>query len=168
MIARDRPTATGDLPLTPFALLYALHVLAATIWVGGMFFAWMVLRPAAVTMLQAPERLKLWADVFRRFFHWVWVTVLVLPISGIGLWHMRFGAMASVPRYVHIMAGLYLIMLALFLRIQLLQLPALKRAIAAEDWPAGGAVLGGIRRLVGINLVLGLAIIALASARPAL
>lgn len=154
--------------MTPFALLYALHVLAATIWVGGMFFAWMVLRPAAGAMLQAPERLKLWADVFRRFFLWVWVAVLVLPISGIGMWHMRFGTLESAPRYVHIMAGLYLVMLALFLRIQLLQLPALKRAISAEDWPAGGAVLGRIRRLVGINLALGLAVVALASARPPL
>lgn len=112
--------------MTPFALLYALHVLAATVWVGGMFFAWMVLRPAAVAMLQAPERLRLWTDVFRRFFVWVWVAVLVLPISGIGMWHMRFGALESAPRYVHIMAGLYLVMLALFLRIQLLQLPSLK------------------------------------------
>ncbi|AHY43611.1 hypothetical protein CXK93_11435 [Stutzerimonas decontaminans] len=152
--------------MTPFALLYALHVLAATVWVGGMFFAWMVLRPAAVAMLQAPERLKLWADVFRRFFVWVWVAVLVLPVSGIGMWHMRFGALESAPRYVHIMTGLYLVMLALFLRIQLLQLPALKDAVNADRWPEGGAVLGQIRRLVGINLVLGMLVIALASARP--
>ncbi|MCQ4296510.1 CopD family protein [Pseudomonas stutzeri] len=152
--------------MTPFASLYALHVLAAMVWVGGMFFAWMVLRPAAVATLQAPERLKLWADVFRRFFVWVWVAVLVLPLSGIGMWHMRFGVLESAPRYVHIMTGLYLVMLALFLRIQLLQLPALKRAIAAEQWPDGGAALGQIRRLVGINLMLGLLVIALASARP--
>ncbi len=152
--------------MTPFAMLYALHVLAATMWVGGMFFAWMVLRPAAVAVLQAPERLRLWADVFRRFFVWVWVAVLVLPISGIGMWHMRFGPLESAPRYVHIMAGLYLVMLALFLRIQLLQLPALKRAIEGEQWPAGGASLGKIRRLVGVNLILGLLVVALASARP--
>ena len=31
--------------MTPFAALYAVHVLAALVWVGGMFFAWMVLRP---------------------------------------------------------------------------------------------------------------------------
>ncbi|CEG51267.1 CopD family protein [Stutzerimonas stutzeri] len=152
--------------MTSFALIYTLHVLAATVWVGGMFFAWMVLRPAALTMLQAPERLTLWADVFRRFFVWVWVAVLVLPLSGIGMWHMRFGTLESAPRYVHIMAGLYLVMLALFLRIQLLQLPALRRAVNAEQWPDGGAVLGQIRRLVGTNLVLGLLVIALASARP--
>jgi len=152
--------------MTSFALLYTLHVLAATVWVGGMFFAWMVLRPAAVAVLQAPERLTLWADVFRRFFVWVWVAVLVLPLSGIGMWHMRFGPLESAPRYVHIMAGLYLVMLALFLRIQLLQLTVLKRAVEAERWPDGGAVLGQIRRLVGINLVLGLLVIALASVRP--
>lgn len=152
--------------MTSFALLYTLHVLAATVWVGGMFFAWMVLRPAAVAVLQAPERLTLWADVFRRFFVWVWVAVLVLPLSGIGMWHMRFGPLESAPRYVHIMAGLYLVMLALFLRIQLLQLPVLKRAVEAERWPDGSAVLGQTRRLVGINLLLGLLVIALASARP--
>lgn len=152
--------------MTAFALPYSLHVLAAVIWVGGMFFAWMVLRPAAVSELQAPERLKLWAEVFRRFFKWVWVTVLILPISGIGMWHMRFDGLNATPRYVHIMTGIFLVMLALFLRIQLLQLPELKRAIAAQNWPEGGAALGKIRRLVGINLLLGLLVVALASARP--
>ncbi|MBC8648019.1 hypothetical protein GYM54_21060 [Pseudomonas sp. MTM4] len=152
--------------MTAFALPYSLHVLAAMIWVGGMFFAWMIVRPAAVSELQAPERLKLWAELFRRFFKWVWITVLVLPISGIGMWHMRFDGLAAAPRYVHIMAGIFLVMLALFLRIQLLQLPELKRAIAAQNWPEGGAALGRIRRLVGINLLLGLLVIALASARP--
>ncbi len=152
--------------MTAFAALYSLHVLAAVIWVGGMFFAWMVLRPAAVSQLQAPERLKLWAEVFRRFFNWVWVTIVVLPISGIGMWHMRFDGLEAAPRYVHIMSGVFLVMLALFLRIQMLQLPELKRAIADEKWQEGGAVLGRIRRLVGINLLLGLAVVALASARP--
>lgn len=152
--------------MTAFALLYSLHVLAAVIWIGGMFFAWMVLRPAAVSELQAPERLKLWSEVLRRFFKWVWITVLVLPISGIGMWHMRFEGLAAAPRYVHIMAGLFLVMLALFLRIQLLQLPELKRAVSTQSWPEGGAALGKIRQLVGINLLLGLLVVALASARP--
>jgi uncharacterized membrane protein len=29
--------------MTAFSLVYTLHVLAALIWVGGMFFAWMIL-----------------------------------------------------------------------------------------------------------------------------
>ena len=39
--------------MTPYAPLYALHLLAAVVWVGGMFFAWMILRPAAVSALDA-------------------------------------------------------------------------------------------------------------------
>ncbi len=152
--------------MSPFAMTYALHLLAALVWVGGMFFAWMVLRPAAVSVLDAPARLKLWVEVFRRFFHWVWAAVLVLPITGVGMLQLRFAGFESAPRYVHIMMGLYIAMLALFLRVQVLQLPELRRAVAAEDWPSGGAVLGRIRRLVGINLILGLVLASIAAARP--
>lgn len=53
-------------------LIYKLiHLLAAIVWVGGMFFAYMVLRPAAVEVLEPPARLRLWNVVFRRFFPWV-------------------------------------------------------------------------------------------------
>lgn len=152
--------------MTPFAALYAVHVLAALVWVGGMFFAWMVLRPAAVQALDAPARLQLWVEVFRRFFLWVWVAVVLLPVSGVGMMHMRFAGFDGAPRYVHIMMGLYIAMLALFLRVNALQLPELRRAVAAEDWPAGGAVLARIRRLVGSNLLLGLFLVAIAAARP--
>ena len=148
------------------ALLYSLHALAALVWVGGMFFAWMILRPAAVTSLEAPARLTLWAEVLRRFFLWVWLAIVLLPISGVGLLHLRFGGFAGAPKYVQIMMGLYIAMLALFLRVQLLQLPPLRQAIATQDWPAGGAALGRIRQLVGYNLLLGLALIAIATARP--
>jgi uncharacterized membrane protein len=152
--------------MTPYAPLYALHVLAALAWVGGMFFAWTILRPAAVTALQAPERLALWVAVFKRFFVWVWVAVLILPISGMGMIHMTFKSMENLPRYVQIMMGLFVAMLALFLRVRLLALPALQRAVEAQDWPAGGAELARIRRLVGFNLLLGVLVVAIAAARP--
>ena len=143
-----------------------VHLLAVVVWVGGMFFAWMILRPAAVAALEAPARLKLWLEVFPRFFYWVWAAVLVLPITGVGMLHLRFNGFDSAPRYVHIMMGLYIAMLALFLRIQALQLPELRRAVEAQDWPNGGAVLGRIRRLVGLNLLLGLLLVSIAAARP--
>jgi uncharacterized membrane protein len=126
----------------------------------------MILRPAAVSALEAPARLKLWLEVFQRFFYWVWAAVIVLPITGVGMLNLRFAGFETAPRYVHIMIGLYIAMLALFLRVQALQLPELRRAVAAEDWPSGGAVLGRIRRLVGINLILGLVLIGIAAARP--
>ena len=152
--------------MTVFSLAYALHVLAALIWVGGMFFAWMILRPAAMAALDGPARLKLWVNVFQRFFVWVWVAVLVLPISGVGLLQLRFNGFETAPRYVQIMMGLYVVMTALFIRIQALKLPELRTAVAAEDWPAGAAALGQIRKLVGINLIVGLVLVAIASARP--
>lgn len=132
-----------------FALPYTLHVLAALVWVGGMFFAWLVLRPATVAALEGPARLRLWVEVFRRFFGWVWLAVAILAISGIGMLHMRFSGFETAPRYVHVMIGGGIAMFALFMRIQALLLPELKAAVQAEDWPTGAAVLGRIRRMVG-------------------
>ncbi|MBT8764629.1 CopD family protein [Metapseudomonas boanensis] len=152
--------------MTPHAALYAIHLLAALIWVGGMFFAWMVLRPAAVETLEPPARLKLWVEVFRRFFVWVWVAVLVLPFSGVGMLHMGYASLEAAPRYVHMMIGLYIAMLALFLRVSALLLPQLRAAVSKQDWPAGGAVLGRIRRVVGFNLLLGMMLVAIVAARP--
>ena len=152
--------------MTAFALAYSLHVLAALIWVGGMFFAWMILRPAAIKALEGPARLKLWVEVFQRFFVWVWIAVVVLPISGVGLLQMRFNGFETAPRYVQIMMGLYIVMVALFIRIQSLQLPELRKAVEAQAWADGAAVMGKIRRLVGCNLIVGLVLVAIAAARP--
>ncbi|HEY0285961.1 MAG TPA: CopD family protein [Pseudomonas sp.] len=152
--------------MTLFALVYTLHVLAAFLWVGGMFFAWMILRPAIIVALEGPQRLKLWVQVFARFFVWVWVAVVVLPITGIGIIELRFSGFETAPRYVQVMIGLYVVMVALFIKIQSVQLPELQRAVDAQKWPDGVAALGKIRRLVGVNLIVGIVLVAIAAARP--
>ncbi|KQZ80583.1 CopD family protein [Pseudomonas sp. Root562] len=152
--------------MTPFSLVYSLHVLAALVWVGGMFFAWMVLRPAAMTALEGPARLKLWIEVFQGFFRWVWGAVVLLPVSGVVMLNLNFSGFEHAPRYVQVMMGLFVVMTALFIRIQALMLPELRVAVLAQDWPAGAAVLGRIRRLVGINLIVGLVVVVVAAARP--
>lgn len=149
-----------------FNLLYTLHVLAAVVWVGGMFFAWVILRPVAAATLEGPVRLGLWAGIFPRFFSWVWLCLLTLPISGVAMLHLRYHGFDGAPRYVQAMMGLFVVMVALFLRVQGLQLPALRRAVGAQDWAAGAAAMVTIRRLVGVNLAIGLAVIAMASWRP--
>ncbi|SFW81184.1 CopD family protein [Pseudomonas sp. NFACC10-1] len=154
--------------MTAFSTVYTLHLLAALVWVGGMFFAWMVLRPAVIAALEGPSRLKVWVQVFPRFFAWVWAAVVLLPITGIGMIQLNFTGFETAPRYVQIMMGLYVVMVALFLRIQSLQLPELRRAVETEQWAEGAAALGHIRRLVGINLIIGLAVVMLAAARPGL
>ena len=92
------------------AVAMMLHMLSATVWVGGMFFAYMVLRPAA-GLLEPPQRLSLWAQVFMGFFPWVWFAILTLLLSGYGMLFKFFGGMAAAPIYVHIMQGIGLIMI---------------------------------------------------------
>ena len=41
------------------SLALSLHVLFAVIWVGGMFFAYIVLRPVAAELLDLEQRLRL-------------------------------------------------------------------------------------------------------------
>ena len=81
------------------ALLVALHVLAAVVWLGGMFFAYMVLRPAAGPLEQR-ERFALWHRVFGRFFPWVWASIVLLLVTGYGMLFRGFGGFAGAPALV--------------------------------------------------------------------
>ncbi len=67
---------------------------------------------------------------------------MILPISGVGLLQLRFNGFETAPRYVQIMMGLYIVMVALFIRVQSLQLPELRKAVLDEQWAAGAAVIG--------------------------
>lgn len=149
----------------PVKFLYLLHVLATVIWVGGMFFAHMCLRPVAMAQLEPPLRLKLWRGVFGRFFPWVWTAVILLIASGV-MMILQMGGMASVPIYVHIMATIGYVMAGIFAFIFFVPYPRLRRAVEAEDWPTAGAALNRIRPLVGVNLTLGLTNIVLVFVAP--
>lgn len=148
-------------------LLYLVHVLATVVWVGGMFFAHLCLRPVALAQLEGPQRLRLWRSVFGRFFPWVWLSVVLLLASGHGLIH-SFGGFKAVPVHVHAMTGIGYLMAAIFAFIYFVPYARLRRAVAAENWKAGAAAQDLIRRLVGTNLVLGLANVALVFVLPAL
>lgn len=141
-----------------------LHLLAAVIWVGGMFFAYMCLRPAAASLLDPPLRLPLWVQTFSRFFPWVWGVVVLMPVTGYWMIFTMFGGMAGSPIYVHIMNGLGIIMILIYMHVFFAPYRRLKNAVITEDWQAGGKSLNQIRILVGINLMLGLLVIITASA----
>lgn len=140
-----------------------LHLLAAVVWVGGMLFAYVCLRPVAATLLETPQRLRLWIGVFRRFFLFVWLAVLILPASGLYLAFSMFGGLARAPLHVHIMLGAGTVMILLFLHVYFAPYRRLRRAVAGEEYQEGARQLARIRRLVGINTLLGLAVIAVAS-----
>lgn len=135
-----------------------LHVISDVIWIGGMFLAYMVVRPAAAEVLEPPQRLKLWTGIFRRFFPWVWAAVALILGSGF----VMMGQMGAVPAYVVAMTAIGVVMSMIFMHIYFAPFGRLKRAVAAEDWKAGGAALNQIRILVATNLGLGLINIAVA------
>lgn len=137
------------------AFFKLLHLLSVVIWIGGMFFAYMVLRPAAVDVLQPPERLRLWDNVFRRFFNWVWAGVGLILVSGFYMIY-QFGGMAHVPPYIHIMMLLGLVMSGIYIYVFFGCYVPLHLHVSKERWKEAGEILGKIRKLVAVNVTLGM------------
>src|SRR5512139_1776185 len=137
--------------LMSFAIV--LHLLSAVIWVGGMIFAHQMLRPVAAELLEPPLRQPLWVGVFNRFFPAVWGIIFLLPITGYWMIFGVMGGFAKVGLYVHLMQGLGLLMIALFLYIYFVPFQKLKAAVAEKAWPKGKAHIDRIRDMVGINTI---------------
>lgn len=140
-------------------LFKLIHLIAVLIWVGGMFFAYMVLRPAAVEVLQPPERLRLWDNVFRRFFNWVWSALGAILATGFYMIY-QYGGMLYVPHYVQVMLLLGLLMACVYGYVFFSCYVQLSLHVAKERWKEAGEILGKIRKLVAVNLTLGLLTIA--------
>jgi uncharacterized membrane protein len=134
----------------------ALHVLAAVIWVGGMFFAHMFQRPAAAR--QEPlQRLTLWRHTFTGFFPWVWGSIVVLLATGYWMLFAVHGGFGGAGIHIHIMHATGWIMILLFCHLYFAPYRRLRRALDGGDLAAAAKQLGQIRRIVGINMLLGLA-----------
>ncbi len=142
------------------SIAIALHVLSIVIWVGGMFFAHQVMRPAAVTTLEPPQRLRLWVAGFKRFFPWVWVCIAIVLVTGFWM----FFQPPKPPLYTHIMLGLGIVMMFIFFHVFFAPYNKLKKAVKEENWKDGGAALNQIRLLVGINTLVGIITIIVATA----
>jgi len=139
-------------------LALTLHILSAVVWVGGMFAAYICLRPAAGA-LETPQRLKLWRGFFAKFFPWVWVSAVLLIASGYWMLSVYFGGFRGAPPYVDAMQALGWVMVLLFAGLFHGPWLAFKRAVDAEDWPAAGARLNQIRQIIMINLPIGLIVV---------
>ncbi len=144
------------------AFAITLHCLAAVIWVGGMFFAYLSLRPAANSLHHA-IKLTLWRDVFKRFFPWVWLSIISLLLSGLWITIKELGGMAQVGVHVHIMLTLGLIMMLIFAHLYFSPFNKLKKAVAEHEWELAAKALNQIRQLILVNLSLGLLVVVIAS-----
>ena len=123
-------------------MLVALHALAAVVWVGGMFFAYMVLRPSAGP-LEPPLRLALWARIFGRFFPWVWASIAVLLVSGYAMLFLRFGGFAGAGLHIHVMQVTGILMMALFLHLFFAPWRRFSRAVETGAFQDAAASLDG-------------------------
>lgn len=141
-----------------------LHVAAVVIWVGGMIFAHAFLRPVAAVQLQPPQRLQLWVGVFQRFFPIVWLSIILILLTGYGVIFAYYpDGFKGLPMHINLMMGLGIVMMLIFFHVFFAPFKRLKKAVAAEDWPAGGKALAQIRQLVGINMTIGLITAAIAT-----
>jgi len=138
--------------------LLALHLLSAVFWVGGMAFAYWVLRPAAGA-LDPPMRLPLWRRVFERFLPWVGIAVAVLLASGYAMMGKYFGGFAGAPLYINVMQGLGILMVLLYLHLFFAPWKRLRRALDQGALPDAGKALNQIRQIVAINLALGVVVV---------
>lgn len=137
-------------------LAISIHIIAATLWVGGIFLVFQVFRPAAMS-LEPPIRLKLFLNVFSRFFPWVWLFIVLLVLSGYWDWQSRFSALEPTPIYLHAMHIIGWVMIALFAWLYFKPFAQLKKAIAEENYPLAGATINTkMKPIIIINLTLGL------------
>jgi len=147
------------------AIAITLHLLAAVVWVGGMFFAVYVLRLAAGPMAPG-DRLPLWHRTFTKFFPWVWLAVFLLPATGYVLIYDLHGDFSNLPVPYHLMHALGWIMILIFLHLWFAPYGRFKRALAAGDMLEAGKQLNTIRVLVTTNLYLGLTNVLIGTSGP--
>lgn len=145
--------------MTDLSIAITLHALSAVIWVGGMFFAYMAMRPAVGKVIDPAQRPELWCHTLSRFFGWVWLCLVVLLLSGYYMIFKVLGGMAGLGLHIHLMQGLGILMMLIFLHAFFAPYGRLKRAVSDGNHEAGAASIGQIRFLVGLNLILGLVVV---------
>ena len=150
--------------LNDWLIAVALHQFGTLVWIGGMFFAHTAVRPAANRWLEPPVRLPLMLSVFRRFFPWVWVAIILLWGSGLWMFVGHQGSGAGL--HVHAMMGLAALMTLIFLVIWFLPYRGMRKAIEQENWAVAGSRVAWVRGLILVNLGLGLVTAVLGAAGP--
>ncbi|VAW96996.1 hypothetical protein MNBD_GAMMA22-3036 [hydrothermal vent metagenome] len=145
------------------SIFNSLHLVAAVIWVGGMFFAYMILRPAAASLLPPPERLQLWSLCFNKFFLWVWIAIATILATGYFMVFNTYNGFSNAPIFVIAMHWLGIIMVLIFMHVFFAPYKRLKIAVQEGNWQAAAGKLAQIRILVAINTTIGLVILVIAS-----
>jgi len=148
------------------ATLKSIHLLAMFVWLGGMFFTLVCLRPALGVLEPPPQRLRLMNAVLTRFFAAVsWAAGLMLATGVLMLPRGASSGVQPVPA-ITAMAALGVVMICVFVFVRLVPFRRLQAAIAESDAPGAAAALNGIRVLVVLNLAIGVAIVLITQFLP--
>jgi uncharacterized membrane protein len=137
-----------------YTVMLCLHVLGIIVWVGGMFLMHFAVRPAAARLLAPPQRLPLLAAVLDGFFRWVTIAVLLVLASGAAM-IVGGGGFVNAHVSVHVMLALGVVMTAIYGYVRWIPFRSLQAAVSGSDWPSAALALDHVRRLVSVNLTLG-------------
>jgi uncharacterized membrane protein len=154
-----------------YALLKLFHLLSIGLWVAGMGFTLLILRPALAD-LEPVHRLRVMHAVLRRFFRAVLGASLIALLTG--FWMLgrsaktvvQAGGTFEMPLAWTVMAVLGTLMVALFFHIRFALFPRLDRALQASESAEAAAALDAIRRWVAVNFGLGLVVVVVTAFRP--
>jgi uncharacterized membrane protein len=133
-------------------LMRVLHLLGAVVWVGGMFFALLIMRPALAS-LDPPQRIDVYRAAFHRFFRLIWLVMPGMLLTGYIMLFGAFGGFADATWNIQMMHMLGLAMTAIFLGIWFRPYQRFRNG--------QGRAIEIIRPLLIANLVLGLITIVL-------
>jgi uncharacterized membrane protein len=151
---------SGTVAIATIALI--AHVLSAVVWVGGMFFALLALRPAAGPLDPGP-RLELWQRVFSRFFRWVIVAIVLLLVSGYAMVFGVYAGFRGAGLHIHLMQGTGILMMLAFFHLYFAPWRRFQAALTRQDHTEAARQLNQIRWIVTLNLFLGLFTVAVGS-----
>jgi uncharacterized membrane protein len=143
------------------SLYKLLHLFSVIVWVGGMFFAYLILRPAIGQLLKLPERMRLWDRVLSRFFNWVWLAVFLLLSTGFYMIYLT-GGMAAMHSFIHLMLSSGIVMMLIFIYLFFNCYVHFSQLVEEKEWHLAELRLTTIRKLVAVNLVIGLLTVAVA------
>jgi uncharacterized membrane protein len=138
-----------------------IHLVAGIVWMGGMTFMLLALRPATLALMEPQPRARLMGEVWRRFFTVVLVAIAALFFSGSHLYTAAFkasklaGGVGSVPLGWNLMLVLGIAMMLIFGHIYFAGFRKFKRAVKAAEWPLAAKAAGQIHTLMLANFVLG-------------
>ena len=147
-----------------YAALKAVHLLSIVVWVGGLFFVIVCLRPA-LRGLDGPTKLRFASEVLGRFLTIVNMAVALVLGSGLAMLWLAVreakspGLSFNMPLDWYAMIGLGLVMMAIFGHLRGVLFKRLDRAVKAGDWAAGAAAFEPIPGWLVVNLVLGVIVI---------